>query len=191
MRRTNLLLAACCCLFFTVIAHADTVIIPAPLDSPVFVSLTANPVIQVGDRTIDFTSVLAANQEFIAFQVLPYPEYPGGGVIRYTMGIRARDGLASLSGVFPQSPDPSFNNTLPVFSMGTTDLIFFDWIIAQSGTPFSITLTDLNGDTHTARFLTAVPEPATIFLLGTGLAGVAAGIKRRRRAKQSDEAITR
>jgi PEP-CTERM motif len=190
MHRTNLLLAACCCLFFTVIAHADPVIVPAPLDSPVFVSLTANPVVQVGDRTVDFTSVLAANQEFIAFQVLPFPEYPGGGVIRYTMGIRARDGLVSLSGVFPQSPDPSFTNTLPVFSMGTTDLILFDWIIAQSGTPFSITLTDLNGNVHTAMFLTAVPEPATIFLLGTGLAGVAAGIKRRR-AKQSGEATTR
>ena len=191
MRRTDLLLAACCCLFFNVIAHADPVIIPTPLSSPVFISLTTNPVIQVGGRTIDFSSNLAANQKFIAFQVLPFPEYPGGSVIRYTLGIRARDGLASLSGIFPQSPDPSFNNTLPVFSAGTTDLILFDWIIPQSGTPFSITLPDLNGDRHTATFLTNVPEPATIFLLGTGLTGVAAGIQKRRRARQSGEAMTR
>jgi hypothetical protein len=181
MRRLNLLLAACCCLFFTAIAHADPVIIPAPLASPVFVSLTANPVVRVGDRTIDFTPNL--NQEFIAFLFLPN-QTPGASVVRYTLGIRARDGLAALSGVFPPSPDPSFQNILPVFSVGTTDLILFDWIITENGTPFSVTLIDLNGDRHPATFPTNVPEPATLLLLGTGLAGIAARIKKRRYVKQ-------
>ncbi|HEU4510826.1 MAG TPA: PEP-CTERM sorting domain-containing protein [Pyrinomonadaceae bacterium] len=148
--------------------RADPVFISVPLNSPVFVSLETNPVVTVGPRTIDFTPFL--NQEFIHFVFLQQsfgtatqPEY------RLTLALRARDGLASLSGVIPLSPDSSFVNTLPVFTVGTSDLILFDLIVAGYGTPFTITFIDTNGDTRLAEFSTPVPEPATVLLLATGL----------------------
>lgn len=166
-------------LFFVVCAasvRAEPVIIPAPLNSPVFISLDATPVVMIGPRTIDFTPNLS--QEFINFVALQQSfGTVTDPVFRLTIGLRARDGLASLSAVIPPSPDPFFANTLPSFTPGTSDLILFDVVIAGYGTPFTITLTDINGDANVAEFSTPIPEPATVLLLGTAL--LAAAILRR------------
>ena len=110
-----------------------------------FVSLTTNPVVTIGSRTIDFSNNVG--QQFIDFEamVLDVSNLYGNTAYRVTLGLRARDGLSSLTGSLPGSPDPTFGNKLPNFAAGTTDLILFDTIISGSGTPFFITPTDLRG----------------------------------------------
>jgi PEP-CTERM motif-containing protein len=154
-------------------AGADPIQIPLPLNSPVGIDLTVNPIVTFGTRTIDFTSSL--NQEFIAFLIAATPV---GMDYRNTIGVRARDGLLQLSGMFPLSPDPTFVNQLPTFTQGTMNLLAFDLVIPDCCTKFSVSLIDLNGDSHTANFSNPVPEPATFFLAASGLALLA---KKRRR----------
>ena len=181
MRPITLALVFLFSLFYSISAQADPVVVPLPLDSPVAISLTANPVVTIGTRTIDFTSSL--DRTFIHFT--PVVRELGGaspsGVYRITVGLRSHDGLASLTGIFPQSPDPVFVNTLPVFSVGTKELLLFDLLITGHDVPYQFTLTDINGNTGTASFRTPIPEPATMFLLGTGLAGVGAAARRKKR----------
>jgi len=185
MRKT-LPIAVFCSVSFSLAVQAST-IITLPLNAPVFVSLTAEPIVTVGTRTIDFTPNL--NQQFINFLFVTTNVsslYGGTLTYRETVGLRARDGLASLSGTFPSSPDPEFDNTLPVFAVGTTDLILFDVIITGSGTPFPFTLTDLRGATSTPQFTSPLPEPSTIYLCGAGLLALLAITIRRRRSALAD-----
>ena len=155
-------------------AQADPIQIPLPLDSPVSIDLSLNPVVTFGTRTIDFTANL--DQEFITFLIA---QTPLDGDYRNTVGLRARDGLQQLGGIFPPSPVATFLNQLPSFTAGTTNLIAFDLIIPGCCTRFSVSLSDLNGDPHNADFANPVPEPASLLLVASGL-GLLARARRRR-----------
>jgi len=151
-------------LLSTASAGADPIIVPLPLDTPVSIDINANPIVTFGTRTIDFTAVLS--NEFIAF--LPAFGTPDG--YRNTIAVRARDGLSQLTGFFPPSPDPAFPNQVPVFAVGTTNLLAFDVIIPGCCTRFAVTLVDLNGDVRNSEFSNPVPEPVSLVLVGSGLA---------------------
>lgn len=169
------LVAFCFCTFWALSAQASPIVVPLPLTSPVFISLADNPIVTIGTRTIDFSPNLS--QEFIDFTPVGSPDSSFG--VRDTVGVRVRDGLASISGIFPASPDPSFVNALPAFINGTTDLLLFDLVIPSG--QFSITLTDLEGDVHTAQFA-VTPEPATgVVLLSVGAVRLVWFAWRRRR----------
>jgi hypothetical protein len=155
-------------------AYADPIQIPLPLESPVSVNLSLNPIVTFGTRTIDFTDNL--DQEFIAFLIA---QRPVGRDYRSTIGLRARDGLRRLGGMFPPSPDPTFENQLPTFAVGTMDLIAFDLIVAGCCERYSVSLVDLHGDQRVAGFSNPIPEPSSLLLAASGLA-LAARARRRR-----------
>ena len=152
-------------------------IVPAPLAQPVLVQLEVDPVVMIGTRLIDFSTNLA--QEFINFHVLVNFNDFG---YRMTLGIRARDGLASLEGTYPPSSDPAFVNALPSFPAGPTALLLFDVAAFGNDLPFHTTITDLEGDSRLVEFQTPAPEPATLLLWGAGAASlsIAHWLKRRR-----------
>ncbi len=158
-------------------AVADPIVFPLPLDSPVSVDLSVHPVVTIGERTVDFTPFL--NQEFINFLWAVVPVSSGW---RHTIGLRARDGLTQLTGSFPPSPDPMFVNQVPMFTDDTRmNLLAFDVIIPTGGIPFSVSFIDTDGDARTAEFASPVPEPASLLLVGSGLALLA---RARRRGKR-------
>ena len=197
IRVASSFIAVCLCLLSTIRAQADS-IVTVPLASPVYISLEADPVVRFTNgitdvRIIDFTPNLG--QEFILFEAVA-PSFSGpmpATGFRFTIGARARDGLASITGNFPPSSDPTFTNAVPTgFTVGTTDLLLFDLVIAGGNVPFSITLTDVDGDGHPANFATPVPEPTALALaLTAALAVVGMAYRSRNKHNRTRDTISR
>ena len=74
-----------------------------------------------------------------------------------------------------------FVNHVPMFGLGPRNLLAFDVIIPSGRIPFEVSFVDADGDARTAEFASPVPEPASLLLVGGGLALLARARRRKPR----------
>jgi hypothetical protein len=95
--------------------------------------------------------------------------------------------VGTLVGIPPPPPQPetvltvSFTYTL---TGGTGSFVNASGSLLGTGT---ITLNPLPIGNSSRIDITTIPEPATMVLLGTGLAGIGAAVRKRRKANKSEE----
>lgn len=126
-----------------------------------------------------------------------------GGIFQLNITFTAPTGIAGGQGanyvatvLGSVSPNVDQGGVNVHFQNPTQTFTFSDGLNTGS---FSLTVADLFVQTGRSANLTAgitgqqapaVPEPATLLLLGTGIAGVAAKLRSRRKAKLADETAT-
>ena len=141
---------------------------------------------------------LSGTNSLGTFMLMTAPEEVVGGIFSLSItftspqGINGGQGATYTATVLGSvSPDVdrggvniNFDNTPQVFTFSNN---------AAFGS-FSLTLADLFVQSGRSAFITAgttgqqtaVPEPATLLLLGTGLSGIAAAMRKRRRDKLNE-----